>query len=138
MGAQSKRARRGGLAAFWMIAAAALAGCARADSQVSFLPDALKDKAPTAAAADPRPDVKALMRARRQEIFTGDIDSVLVGPPHPKGTHWMFCARPTGRGAGGQPLAAQTYLVELDGNIIGDRQPVDGAHWCAREPFEPA
>jgi len=133
-----ERARHVVAAGMWVIAAAGLAGCAKADSQVSFLPDVLKDKPPTAPAADARPDVKALMRERRQEIFAGEIDGVLVGPPHPKGTHWMFCARPSGRGAGGQPLASQTYLVEIDGTTIGDRLPVDGAHWCAREPFEPA
>jgi hypothetical protein len=122
----------------WLAAAAGLGACAKADSQVKFLPDFVKDKAPTPAAADPQPDVKTLVRERRQEMFVGAIDGVLVGPPHRKGSHWMFCARPSGRGAGGQPLAAQTYLVEIDGTIIGDRLPVDGTHWCAREPYEPS
>jgi len=130
--------RRVVAAGIWVMAAASVAACVKADSQVGFLPDVLKDKAPAPPAADPRPDVKALMRERRQEIFAGTIDGVLVGPPHPKGTHWMFCARPSGRGVGGQPLAEQTYLVEIDGSTIGDRLPVDATHWCAREPFEPS
>ncbi len=132
-----QRALRAITAGLWLIAAAALAACVKADSQVGFLPAAFKDKAPTPTAVDPKPDIKALMRDRRQEIFAGAIDSVEVGPPHPKGSHWMFCARATGRGAAGQPLPSQTYLVEIDGDAIGDRLPVDGAHWCAREPLEP-
>lgn len=136
--ARRTRAHGAITACLWLVVAAALTACVKADSQVGFLPAAFKDKAPTPQAADPRPDVKALMRDRRQEIFAGTIDSAEVGPAHAKGNHWMFCARATGRGAAGQALPPQTYLVEIDGNVIGDRLPVDGAHWCAREPFEPA
>jgi len=115
-----------------------LAACARADSQVSFLPDKYKDKAPGPPVAEPMPDVKAVVRERGKELFASAVDSILVGPPHPKGTHWEFCVKPIGRGVGGQPLPPQIYLVEIERGVIGDRLPVGGSHWCAREPLSPA
>ncbi len=115
-----------------------LAGCAAGDSHAKYLPDFMKEKTAGPPVAEPMPDVKALARDRRQELFAGTIDNVLVGPPHPKGTHWMFCIEPIGRGAGGQPLAPQIYLVEIEAGVIGDRLPVDGKHWCAREHLEPS
>ena len=116
----------------------ALAGCGLADSQVSFLPDRYKQKPPETEAPDKAPDVKALVRDHRAELFAGTtIDSILVGPPHLRGLHWEFCARPVGRGAGGQPLA-QLYLVDIDNGAIGDRLPVDAAHWCNHETLQPA
>jgi hypothetical protein len=121
-----------------LMAGAELGGCGYADSQAKFVPAMFRDKAPEAAAAEPMPDVKALVRERRQELFAGTIDAVRVGPAHPKGTHWMFCVQAVGRGAGGQPLPPQVYLVEIERGVIGDRLPVDGAHWCAREQLEPA
>jgi len=121
-----------------LLAGAALAGCGYADSHATFVPAMLRDKAPQPQAQEPMPDVRAIVRDRRQEIFAGTIDSVLVGPAHPKNNHWMFCVQANGRGAGGQPLPRQVYLVEIEGGVIGDRLPVDGAHWCAREHLEPA
>jgi hypothetical protein len=116
---------------------ASLGGCVHGDSQAKYLPDYMKDKPPPPEAADAAPDVKALVRDRRQELFTGTVDSVLVGPPHPKGQHWMFCMKASARNASNQPMRPQLYLVEIDANVVGDRLPVDGAHWCAREPLEP-
>ncbi len=113
-----------------------LAGCGLADSQVSFIPDRFKLKAPEAPQPDPVPDVKSLVRDRTAELFSGKIDAVAVSPPKPDGVHWQFCARPSGHGVGGQPLSAQTYLIEIENNMIGDRQSVGSDHWCNKESFE--
>jgi hypothetical protein len=121
------------LACCWCVA-----GCGLADSQVTFVPDRYKLKAPAPPAPEPMPDVKALVQQRGKELFMGTIESILVSPPRLKDTHWEFCARPIGRGAGGQPLSAHTYLVEIEHGVIGDRLPVDGSHWCNGETFEKA
>lgn len=132
-----ERAGASGRVAICVMAGGLLAGCGLADSNAKFVPENFRDKAPTQAAGDAMPDVKALMRERRQEIFAGTVDSVQVGPAHPKGPHWMFCARPQARDVGGNPLAPRTYLIEIDNGVVGDRLPVDAGHWCSRERYEP-
>jgi hypothetical protein len=112
-----------------------LAGCGFADSQVTFIPDRFKQKAPEPPHPDERPDVTSLARDRTAELFSGKIDSIAVSQPTLSGLHWQFCARPSGHGVGGQVLSAQTYLIQMENNVVGDRQAVDHDHWCNRESF---
>ena len=116
-----------------------LFGCGAVDSGVTFLPESLRQPAPTVAEIEQPPDVHLIVRNNISAIFTATASpsNIRVSFPVPaKYGGWTTCVKASARGVTGTSLGTQTYLVNIEHDRIGRREHVDNAHWCAKETFE--
>jgi hypothetical protein len=121
--------------AYVIIACFILSGCVKFDNGVSWAPDMIRDRPPsrTTVAADPRPDIDALMREHGAEAFL-NLQSIRVSDPTPDGRNWQFCAEVSSAGAVGGTVS-KTYLVRVVGGVIDDRREVSKSHFCSTVSF---
>ena len=114
-----------------------LCGCA-VDSNVSFMPDFLKQRAPKNESEQP-PDVSSIIRGNVAAVFTPAAfpTNIKFSFPIPaKDGGWTTCIRASVNGAG-RSMGEQTFLVNIDHGEVGRREHVDDHHWCVREVYKP-
>jgi hypothetical protein len=121
-------------------AATALAGCGSADSHAR-LPAVMLAKEAEPRRLDPQPDVKQLVRAKLDSIFTAASHPrhVRVSPPRrePNGPGWTACVKAELTSVIGRSLGTQTYLATISGGVMLDRRRVEADDNCASETYEP-
>jgi hypothetical protein len=120
-------------------AAAVLAGCGSADSRAT-LPKMMLAKEAEPARLDPQPDVKQLLRAKLDSVFTAASHPrhVRVSPPRrePNGPGWTACIKAELTSVTGRSLGTQTYLATISGGVILDRRRVEADDNCGSETYE--
>jgi hypothetical protein len=121
-------------------AAVALTGCA-VDSHAPLpLPKMMLAKEAEPARLDPQPDVKQLLRAKLDSVFTAASHPrhVRVSPPRrqPNGPGWTVCIKAELTSVTGRSLGTQTYLATISGGVILDRRRVEPDDNCATETYE--
>jgi hypothetical protein len=102
------------------------------------MPDFLKQRSSPAAVEQP-PDVAVIVRSNINAVFTAasaPTDIRFSLPVLAKYGGWDTCIRASVTGATGKRLGERTFLVNIDNNQIGRREPVDDNHWCAKENYQ--
>ncbi|KWV60650.1 hypothetical protein AS156_28525 [Bradyrhizobium macuxiense] len=117
-----------------------LSGCGLADSHAIW-PEALKAKGAEPAPPEAPPDVKQLVGAKLDSVFTAGSQPTHVrvsAPLHdPRGTGWTACVRAELTSVIGKSLGTQTYRVFIDGGAIFDRRLVESDDNCLTENYQP-
>jgi hypothetical protein len=120
-------------------AALALAGCGSADPHAK-LPDFMLAKAPEPPKLDPEPNVKQLVRAKLDSVFTAASHPrhVRVSPPRRElnGPGWTACIKAELTSVTGRSLGTQTYIATISGGVILDRRRVEAEDNCGSETYE--
>jgi len=115
-------------------------GCGFADSNATFVPEALRYK-PADVKPEVIPDVKALLRDNNEQFFATRTppQNLRVSIPrrNPTGPGWTACVRAEIAGITGRSIGTQTYLLSIDNGKIGNRHLADAASPCASETYEP-
>jgi hypothetical protein len=128
------------IAALLTGAALMLSGCGLADSHAVW-PEVLKVKASDPAPLEAPPDVKQLVSAKLDSVFTAGSQPTHVrvsAPLHdPRGAGWTACVRAELMSVIGKPLGTQTYRVSINGGAIFDRRQVEADDNCLTENYEP-
>ena len=115
-----------------------LCGCGAVDSNVTYLPETFRQPTPKTE-IEQAPDARSIMRNNISEVFTiaSSPTNVRVSHPTPaKYGGWNVCVRASVHGATGRLLEAQTYLINIEHNQIGERERVDDSHWCTKEVYQ--
>ena len=116
-----------------------LAGCGFADSHAT-LPEFMRAKA-SEPAAEPRPDVKQMVRSHLDSVFVAASAprDVRVSPPRHQveGLGWTACVMAELNSATGKPLGMQTYRITIEDGTIQDRRHVETGDDCASEIYQP-
>jgi hypothetical protein len=94
-----------------------LASCGAVDSQVTYLPESLRQPAPKVAEIEQPPDVHLIVRNNISAIFMAGAspNHIRVSFPVPaKYGGWTTCVRASVLGITGRSLGTQTYLVNIE------------------------
>jgi hypothetical protein len=122
-----------------LVLSISLPGCA-VDSNVSYMPEFLKQRAPKSNEIEQPPDVGSIIRGNVAAVFTPTAfpTNIKFSFPIPaKDGGWTTCIRASVNGATGRSMGEQTFLVNIDHGEVGRREHVDDNHWCAREVYQP-
>ncbi len=121
-------------------AALLLAGCGLADSR-SPVPEFMRNKAPDPPPLEAPPDVKRLLSAKLDSVFTAASHPAHVRVSMPRhdlrGPGWTACVQAELTSVSGKPLGTQTYHITITEGVIADRRRVEGEDSCALETYEP-
>jgi len=121
-------------------AALMLGGCGLADSR-SAMPAFWRVKANEPAPLEAPPDVKRLVAAKLDAVFTAAShpSQVQVSQPlhDPRGPGWTACVRAELTSVMGKPLGPQTYRIFISEGVIFDRQRIEADDNCLAENYEP-
>jgi hypothetical protein len=127
---------RGNLVTIGLIST--LCNCA-VDSQISYMPDIMKQPAPKVDVKQP-PDVSSIVHGDLSAVFVAASapNSITFSPPIPaRDGGWTTCIRAAVSGATGRPLGIQTFLVNIEQGRVEGREHVDDRHWCNKETYKP-
>ena len=117
-----------------------LAGCGLADSR-SPVPEFMRNKPVDPPPPAPPPDVKQLLRADLESVFTAASrpHHLRVSPPRRelRGSGWTACVKAELVSVIGKPLGAETYRVTISGGAITDRRRAETEDNCGSESYEP-
>jgi hypothetical protein len=117
-----------------------LSGCGLADSHAVW-PSILRVKTPEPAPLETPPDVKQLVGAKLDSVFTAGSQATHVrvsAPLHdPRGPGWTACVRAELTSVVGKPIGTETYRIFIDGGTVQDRRRVDADDNCLTESYEP-
>ena len=119
--------------------AVTLSGCGTVDSGVTYLPESFRQPAPKPPEIEQPPDVGLIISKNVSAVFTtaSAPRNTRVSFPIPaKYGGWQACVRASVRNVTGRSMGTQTYLVNIDHGLIGRRERVDEAHWCATETYQ--
>lgn len=123
-----------------LAAALALTGCGLADSH-ALLPGFMRAKQPEPPPIEAPPDVKLLVGAKLESVFTAASHPTHVEvsqPLHdPRGLGWTACVRAELTSVTGTPLGVQTYRISINEGAIFDRRHIEADDICATENYEP-
>ena len=123
-----------------LAAALALTGCGFADSH-SPLPGFMRAREPEPPPLEAPPDVKRLVGAKLDSVFTAASRPTHVEVSHPlhdpRGLGWTACVRAELTSVTGTPLGTQTYRISINEGVILDRRHVEANDTCASENYEP-
>jgi hypothetical protein len=126
--------------ALMLAAALALTGCGFADSH-SPLPGFMRAREPEPPPLEAPPDVKRLVGAKLDSVFTAASRPTHVEVSHPlhdpRGLGWTACVRAELTSVTGTPLGTQTYRISINEGVILDRRHVEANDTCASENYEP-
>jgi hypothetical protein len=121
-------------------AALLLTGCGFADIRAP-VPEFMRAKAPEPPPLSAPPNVKAMLKANLDSVFTAASQptQVRVSEPRPnlRGPGWTACVRAEVVSVIGKPLGTQTYRITISDGVISDRQKVEGEDPCTSENYEP-
>ena len=114
-----------------------LAGCGVADQHATFLPKVLREPSAEPAAPEPEPDVKALVRAGADTLFTAHPTAVAVSRPHRMaGRGFSACVKAMVVGPMNPDPQPITLLVTIDHGKFTDRHRATSLDGCATETYE--
>jgi hypothetical protein len=113
-----------------------LAGCGVAD-QYSVLPQIFREPSKEPPQPDPEPDVKELVRAGADKLFTGHPSSVAVARPRRiSGQEFNVCVKAVVPGAiDGEPRPI-TILITIEHGKLTDRHRATSQDRCAADAYE--
>jgi hypothetical protein len=117
-----------------------LAGCGLADSR-SPVPEFMRNKAADPPPPEPAPDLKQMLRANPESVFTAAShpQHLRVSPPRRelRGLGWTACVKAELISVIGKPLGTETYRITISGGIMIDRRRAGAEDNCASETYEP-
>ena len=97
----------------------------------------LFESGPKPREADPRPDVKAIVRSDLTAVFgRTEVRNVNVGPARPNGYNWQACLRAEVSGVTKADLGVKYFMVDIDRGRVGLRRPAAAADKCETDPYE--
>src|SRR5262245_24887389 len=118
-------------------ATALLAGCEMADQYATFLPKSLRQPSTEPPAPEPEPDVKAMVRAGADTLFTAHPNAVAVSRPTPvAGRGFSDCVNAMVVGTKNPEPQPITLLVTIDYGKFADRHRATSQDGCASETYE--
>ena len=114
-----------------------LGGCGVADQHATFLPKVLREPSAEPAAPEPEPDVKELVRAGADTLFTAHPTAVAVSRPHRMaGRGFSACVKAMVVGPMNPDPQPITLLVTIDHGKFTDRHRATEQDGCAAERYE--
>jgi hypothetical protein len=118
-------------------AIALLAGCEMADQYATFVPKMLRQPSTEPPAPEPEPDVKAMVRAGADTLFTAHPTAVAVSRPHPvAGRGFSACVKAMVVGPMNPEPQPITLLVMIEHGKFADRHRATSQDGCATETYE--
>jgi len=114
-----------------------LAGCEMADQYATFVPKILRQPSTEPPAPEPEPDVKELVRAGADTLFTAHPTAVAVSRPHRMaGRGFSACVKAMVVGPMNPDPQPITLLVTIDHGKFTDRHRATEQDGCATESYE--
>src|SRR5262249_52247920 len=114
-----------------------LAGCEMADQYATFVPKILRQPSTEPPAPEPEPDVKELVRAGADTLFTAHPTAVAVSRPHRMaGRGFSACVKAMVVGPMNPDPQPITLLVTIDHGKFTDRHRATSQDGCANESYE--
>jgi hypothetical protein len=136
------------IATMLVACAMALAACDLADQATSFMPK-LADQAaslmpktfrqsdPSPPAVEPEPDVKELIRANADTLFTAHPSALAVGrPKRVTGRGFSVCVKAVVAGAINPQPQPITLIVIIERGKVADRRRATPQDGCAGDTYE--
>jgi hypothetical protein len=118
-------------------ATALLAGCEMADQYATFVPKILRQPSTEPPAPEPEPDVKEMVRAGADTLFTAHPTAVAVSRPHRMAGHgFSACVKAVVVGPMNPDPQPITLLVTIDHGKCTDRHRATEQDGCATESYE--
>ena len=118
-------------------ATALLAGCEMADQYATFVPKILRQPSTEPPAPEPEPDVKELVRAGADTLFTAHPTAVAVSRPHRMTGHgFSACVKAMVVGPMNPDPQPVTLLVTINHGKFIDRHRATSQDGCASESYE--
>jgi hypothetical protein len=114
-----------------------LTGCGLSDQYATFMPKILRQPSTEPAQPDPEPDVKALIRANADTLFTAHPSALAVSRPHRiTGRGFSVCVKATVVGPMNPQSQPITLLVIIEHGKLVDRHRATSQDGCAGETYE--
>ena len=114
-----------------------LAGCEMADQYATFVPKILRQPSTEPPAPEPEPDVKELVRAGADTLFTAHPTAVAVSRPHRMaGRGFSACVKAMVVGPMNPDPQPITLRVTIDHGKFTDRHRATSQDGCASESYE--
>jgi hypothetical protein len=118
-------------------AMAALSGCGFADQVASFMPKGFRQPAPEAPPPEPEPDVKELIRANADTLFTARPGTLAVArPKRITGRGFSACVKAVVAGPMNSQPQPITLVVIIEHGKVTDRRRATPQDGCEAESYE--
>jgi hypothetical protein len=118
-------------------AMAALLGCDYADKFASFMPKGFRQPAPEAPPPEPEPDVKELIRANADTLFTAPPGTLAVArPKRITGRGFSTCVKAVVAGPMNSQPQPITLVVIIEHGKLTDRRRATSQDGCEGETYE--
>jgi hypothetical protein len=124
--------------ALMLIACAmALSGCGFADQFASFMPKGFREPTPEPPAPEVEPDVKELIRANADTLFTARPGALAVAPPKRiTGRGFSVCVKAVVAGPMNSQPQPITLVVIIERGKLADRHRATAQDGCEGERYE--
>jgi hypothetical protein len=118
-------------------AVATLSGCGVADQFASFMPKGFRQPTPEPPAPAPEPDVKELIRANADTLFTAHPSALAVArPKRITGRGFSVCVKAVVAGSMNPDPQPITLVVIIEHDKLVDRHRATAQDGCERESYE--
>ena len=118
-------------------AMAAFSGCGFADQVASFMPKGFRQPSPERPAPEPEPDVKELIRANADTLFTAHPGTLAVArPKRITGRGFSVCVKAVVAGPMNSEPQPITLIVVIEHGKLADRRRATAQDGCERESYE--
>jgi hypothetical protein len=118
-------------------AMAALSGCGFADQVASFMPKGFRQPTPEPPPAEPEPDVKELIRANADTLFTARPGTLAVArPKRITGRGFSACVKAVVAGPMNSQPQPITLVVIIEHGKLTDRRRATSQDGCEGESYE--
>jgi hypothetical protein len=118
-------------------AMAAFSGCDYADQFASFMPKGFRQPAPEAPPPEPESDVKELIRAHADTLFTARPATLAVArPKRITGRGFSACVKAVVAGPINSQPQPITLVVIIEHGKLTDRRRATSQDGCERESYE--
>jgi hypothetical protein len=119
------------------VAMAALSGCDVADQVASFMPKGFRQPTPEPPAPEAEPDVKELIRANADTLFTARPGALAVArPKRITGRGFSACVKAVVAGPMSSEPQPITLVVIIERGKIADRRRATAQDGCEGERYE--
>jgi hypothetical protein len=120
-----------------LCAMAALSGCGVADQLASFMPKGFRQPTPEPPAPEAEPDVKELIRANADTLFTARPGALAVArPKRITGRGFSVCVKANVAGPMNPEPQPVTLVVIIEHGKLTDRRRATAQDGCERESYE--
>jgi len=117
--------------------AMALSGCGFADQFASFMPKGCREPTPEPPAPEAEPDVKELIRANADTLFTARPGALAVAPPKRiTGRGFSVCVKAVVAGPMNSQPQPITLVVIIERGKLADRRRATAQDGCEGERYE--